>query len=490
MLLLLLFIPPARAACVVSQTHAVDGIELDIAMDGSCPSISIIADRDATVRAWQEQDGFRRKLPKENVEAQPWGTPSFGFRVAAPLLRGEDHLLVRLTWSKPAEASPHVDVLLDGSAPKLARGGRCETEWMYVPGKHPEWGFTDPKHGRVERRSTWTFGEDGEAGWLDGFVAGAGGWWGGGPGTVQTASVQAPAAALGWAALPPGTWTLRVPGGQLVVAPGEPVPEVATVVAAAGGEVRWRVATISGIPVVPDEVSFVAGSDSRYRVASLPEPSVPMSLRGGRDKAAALAALWEAVREPPRGVLGDAGHPRHLNRAWRSGWLTDAERALVLLRFLGQERIPARWVLTGANPDSSTFVGFDHLLIAAQLPGTSEVIWLDPACRGCALGEIDPALSGQPAMGGAASAPVLDGTLTLTAALTAEGDVETVVSATGAGARWVEDRAGTDERALAELFGVVAASSVVVERGKGTVRVVFRSAGPPKPVGMPGFGGG
>ena len=89
--------------------------------------------------------------------------------------------------------------------------------------------------------------------------------------------------------------------------------------------------------------------------------------------------------------------------------------------------------------------------------------------------------------------------MTLTAALTAEGDVETVVSASGAGARWVADRAGMDERALAELFGVVAASSVVVERGEGTagapeaqntLRVVFRSAGPPKPVEMPRFGGG
>ena len=56
-----------------------------------------------------------------------------------------------------------------------------------------------------------------------------------------------------------------------------------------------------------------------------------------------------------------------------------------------------------------------------------------------------------------------------------------------------------DERALVAVLGVVAASRVVVERGVGTagapeaqntLRVVFRSAGPPKPVEMPRFGGG
>ena len=169
----------------------------------------------------------------------------------------------------------------------------------------------------------------------------------------------------------------------------------------------------------------------------------------------------------------------------------------MLLRFLGQERIPARWVLTGTDADPATFVGFDHLLVAAALPGSNQVIWLDPACVSCGVGEIDPALSGRPAVGGAERAPLLPGTLTLTSSLVSGADpttsqVETRVLATGNGARYIRTSVGsaTDRgAALARLFGVASPEDVHIDGWDGDLSIVFTSAHAPRPVDLPQFGG-
>lgn len=491
--ILALVTPSARAACTVTQTHAPNGLALDIAADGSCPEVSLVVDRAAALRAWTVEDGARRRLPAAQIVAHPWGVPALGWRVTAPGLRAGDHLLMQATWT-PTDAEPHVDVRIDGSAPELARGGTAAQVWRYVADRHPEWGFTDPKFGRWERTSVWTFGPDGEAGWLDGLDAtGGGGWWRGGAGTITVGSVEQPAAALGQVPLPPGALRVQVPNG-VVVGSGEgadvaPTADGLTVQAPAGGTFRWRVASVGGVGVVADDVMFVAGVDAHYVARSLPEPAVPMALRGNPDRAALLQGLWDAVRAPAAARAADALHPRPLNAAWRSGWLTDAERTLVLLRFLGQEHIPARWVLTGAHPDPSTWAGYDHLLIAAQ-PADGPVLWLDPACADCALGQIDPALSGQPAVGGADHAPLLPGGLTLSATLGLDG-VTTEVQATGEAARWVRAHVRPDHRDadLAALFGVAAPASVDVQEADGAMHIAFRSQRPPHPVDLPTFGG-
>lgn len=490
--LLALWTTRAHAACTVTQTHAPNGLALDIAMDGSCPQVSLVVDRTAELRAWTVRDGGRRPLPAAQLVAHPWGLPALGWRISAPDLRDGDHLLLEAVWTAPGE--PHVDVRLDGGAPAMARGGTATQDWTYVAGRHPEWGFTDPRFGRWERRTTWTFGPDGEAGWLDGLDAtGAGGWWPGGAGTTTVQSVDRPATAMGEVALPPGTLAVHLPGGVVIGGgDGVEVSDAAdglTVRAPAGGTFRWRVASVGGVGVVADDVMFVAGVDAHYGTASLPEPAVPMALRGNPDKAALLRALWDTVRAPVRAPYGDALRPRQLNAAWRSGWLTDAERALVLLRFLGQEHIPARWVLTGAAPDPRTWAGYDHVLIAAQ-PAGGPVLWLDPACVDCALGQIDPALSGQPAVGGAEHAPLLPGALTVSATLDADG-VRTDVTATGEAARWARSRVRPDHRDadLAALFGVAAPDAVTVEDADGALHVVIRSQRPPRPVALPTFGG-
>lgn len=504
---------PARAACIVSQTHAPDGVEFDIQMDGSCPSVSIIADRPGVLRAWQEHDGFSSRLRGDQVVPHPWAGSALGWRVSAPVLAGKDRMIARLAWTDDAVGPPRVDVRLDGGAPQSARGGTAISTWTFVAAEHPEWGFTDPRFGSMEKTTTWTFGEDGEAGWLDAPRAdGGGAWWPGGAGSAVTAVVESPASAQGEVLLPPGGLTIRAIGpvptlatsGDVDVSRPSDDPAVVAVVAApAGGVFRWRVVSVGGVGVIADDVGFVAGTDTHFRVASLHEPALPMSLRGERDIGRILRTLWEAVRAPPRGLGGDVGHPRPLNRAWHSGWLTDGERALVLLRLLGQARIGARWVLTGAHPDAETFVGYDHLLIAAQLPKSNQVIWLDPSCAGCGLGEIDPALSGRPAVGGAGRSPVLPGTLEVSVAFVqsdlGEPVVRTTVVAAGDGARWVRAQmkgeawetvpAGRLDD-LAQVFGAVTPVQVSVTAWSGeAVSLTFDSASAPRPVDLPQFGG-
>lgn len=513
LLLAVLMAPQARAACIVSQTQAPDGVEFDIQMDGSCPTVSIIADRPGDLRVWQEHDSFPSRLRRDQVVPHPWAGSALGWRVSAPLLAGKDRLIARLAWTGTAVGTPRVDVRLDGGAPQLARGGTAVSTWTFVAEKHPEWGFTDPRFGRMEKTTTWTFGEDGEPGWLDAPRAdGGGAWWSGGAGSAVTAFMESPASAQGEVLLPPGELTIRASGpvptlstsGEVTVTrPSDDPAVVALVAAPAGGLFRWRVVSVGGVGVMADDVGFVAGTDTHFRVASLHEPALPMSLRGEKDMNRILRTLWDDVRAPVRGLAGDVGHPRPLNRAWHSGWLTDGERALVLLRLLGQARIGARWVLTGAHPDGATFMGYDHLLIAAQLPKSNQVIWLDPSCSGCGLGEIDPALSGRPAVGGAERAPVLPGALDVSVAFvqSAVGEpvVRTTVVASGNGARWVRAQLEGERwelvppdrlEALAQVFGAVAPREISVTAWSGeSVSLTFDSANAPHPVDLPQFGG-
>jgi len=498
-LTLLALVAPAHASCIVSETRGDGGVEYDVHVDGTCAAVSIVADRPATLSvSATDADGFRVRIPKEQVVEHPWSLPAVGWRVTAPLLAPGDHLYLRLAWSESAPGDAHVDVLLDGSAPAPARGGVANMAWRYEPaGRHPEWGFTDPRFGKMVRETEWTFGPDGEAGWLDGFPEAGSAWWPGGPGTVKTRSEEAPARAIGQVDLPPGALSFTIPGGRARTSGLEATAagDVVSVPSPAGGTLRWSVESLGGIDIVGDDVRFVQGTDNRFRAASLPEPSVPLRLRGNRDVDLTLQTLWTSVREPRRGSLGDATHPRPLNRAWRSGWLTDGERTLVLLRFLGQERIAARWVLTGTSADLATLTGFDRLLVVGSLPGSNQVLWLDPACASCGFGEIDPSLSGRPAVGGADHVPVLPGALGLTSTLVpgAEPDtfvVETRVSASGAGARFVRLSVGPAAdrgTALAHLFGVPAPFDVALEGWDADINVVFTSARPPRPVSLPEF---
>jgi hypothetical protein len=82
--------PSALAACTVAQTHGPDGIEFDISSDGSCPAVSVIADRSAQIAAWTVRDDFPKRLPKEQLVAHPWGVPALGWRLTAPTLTSGD----------------------------------------------------------------------------------------------------------------------------------------------------------------------------------------------------------------------------------------------------------------------------------------------------------------------------------------------------------------------------------------------------------------
>ena len=169
--------------------------------------------------------------------------------------------------------------------------------------------------------------------------------------------------------------------------------------APAGGVAGWRVLGVGKDAVIPDAETFVAGLAWRFAQASLPEPAVPMELRGDRDREHLLAGILSVVQGLRRGALpgADPLHPRPLNAAWRSEWATAVEQGLILHRMLGQERFRPGWVLTGDNPDLATLTGFDTALVTVRMDG--EVRWIDPGCTVCAVGELPTRWAGHPAVG-------------------------------------------------------------------------------------------
>jgi hypothetical protein len=255
---------------------------------------------------------------------------------------------------------------------------------------------------------------------------------------------EAPGAqAQGWLHLPPGSFTLAIPGARIsgVGGPGVTVTSDLQSLrfdAPAGGDARWRVSSVAGEAVIPDLATYVSGLDWRFRLASFPEPSPPQGFRVGTDRKAAIQALYEAVRKPHEGRLPgvDALHPRPLNLAWKSGWLTGVERALILDRLLGQQNYVTAWVLTGEAAEPLTLTGYESMLLAVHLD--DEDLLLDPSCTACAFGEVSTTLAGRPAVGATESVPLQKGRLERTISLA--GDTFSVhVRASGAAALWLRE---------------------------------------------------
>jgi hypothetical protein len=252
--------------------------------------------------------------------------------------------------------------------------------------------------------------------------------------------------------------------------------------APAWGRVAWRVArTVDGEGVIPDPATFLAGLDWRFARVSLWEPAVPIRLKGLLDKAALVDNLLLEVQALTAGSLpaSDPLRPRQLSRVWKSGWATSVERALVLHRMLGQEKIPVRWVLTGQDPDPVTWAGLDAMLLVAEVGG--ETVWLDPGCVTCVPGEVSTRWMGHWALGGADVVPRAPGRLERTTRVTGE-QVAVSFRAEGAAARWVRegledtDAAHRDAR-LATLLGlrgatVRASTGVEADDGPLTVDLV------------------
>jgi len=412
-MLALLLAPPAHAACAVEQRQregAMDVVIQALAEPVGCRTITLTSDAPLTVAAvvWSPEER-RRRVPADHLRLLPGG----GWEIGVPelMVNGRVELAVGVTGGK-------LDVQLAPATPMAVRAEAAdETHVLTLDARHPGWGFADPKKASTQVTVSLRFASDTpeqivpvpmQAENLDA-----------GPLAPVPGGVRVPAgvkdARITYTlpgASPQGVRTLA-PGSSLtLVGPGVvwrttagpgvtvvPVQDGVRFEAPSGGEARWRVERAGDASVIPDLATFVAGIDWKFARVSLPEPAVPVELRGRRERAALYDDLLRLVGDLRPGALPGVSDlaPRPLNRAWRSGWATPVERALIFHRFLGQERYRAGWVLTGDAADPETLTGYDHLLVTVYVDGALR--WVDPTCTVCAPGEVGTRWLGKPALG-------------------------------------------------------------------------------------------
>ncbi|MSQ02370.1 MAG: hypothetical protein EXR71_10855 [Myxococcales bacterium] len=370
-----------------------------------------------------------------------------------------------------ALAADDVEIILGPPPPRATGAEETHVTWtVAVDPKHPGWGFADPKFATTRKE-----------------VA-----------TVEPAGravVDEPgAAATGVLKLAPGSFTLDAPGASMTGwgSAGVTVtrtPNKLLFVAPEGGEARWRVSSMAGASVIPDEQTFVEGLDWRFRQVSLPEPAVPVRYAALTDPEALARALYGDVQVLVDGWLPGRSplHPRQLNRAWRSGWATPVEHALILDRLLKQAQLVSAWMLTGDSPEFMTLTGYDHMLVAVRV-GDRDVL-LDPACTVCAFDEVSTRVAGKRAVGAAAVVPLSVGELRRKLSLVGS-EFGAVVNASGAAALWLREAVvGFGEvrrhEVLASSLGMAGARVTLVEgldaMGE-PIRVELASPRPPSPV--------
>ena len=459
---LLLQLAPAHAACSFSQTNTPDAVEVRVSAGPGvihCRTVTLTADDPLTLDARRITAGGRTgRLPADHVRQLPGG----GWEVANPEMVNGDRLELRVAL--PAEGL----TVRFGTAPApLPQGAIVRTTWTYVlDPKHPAWGFADPRRATTTIEERYTFTADAPAQVLpdpdhphgpfaDPTLVPDGVRYPGGAGEIQVQWSAPGAAAQGIRLLPPGEFTLRTVGGDGAAWVTSADPTITVEVrpgeihftAPSGGEVRWRVARAGGEDVIPDAATFLAGLDWRFRKVSLPEPAVPVHLKGMRRGWDLFEALTTQVQDLIDARLpgADPLQPRSLNRAWRSGWATEVERALILQRFLGQERYPSRWAITGDHPDPITLTGYDTLLLQVDVPSEDperpgRTVWLDPSCLTCAPGEISPRWQGRAALGAVDAIPRQPGHLVRRMRIVGT-EYQVRYEATGAAALWLREAA-------------------------------------------------
>lgn len=461
MILALLAVSPAVAACQLTQTPTAEGTELRllaVAEPLSC--------RRLTLRTHGPAPSVVVRIGKRKVSPDHVTVFDRQVSIGLPELAPGQEATVTV-------AVPGSDLEVYLGEPPANEAPPKETHLVWtvtLDARHPAWGFADSKLAST-RYDVATLGPDG-----------------------HRTEDRKGAAAQGVLQLDPGSFTLHIPGAHVVgwAGPGVTLSRVVDGVrfdAPLGGQARWRVASVVGGQVIPDGKTYVEGLDWRFTQMSLPEPAVPSRYATVDDPEDAARALYDEVHAMIEGWLPtrDALHPRQLNRAWRSGWGTSVERALILDRMLKQKGILSAWMLSGAAPEPFTLTGYDHMLVAVNL-GEREVL-LDPSCAVCAFDEVSTSVAGKPAIGAAPLVPLSPGRLDRTLTLSGTEFVAKI-HATGAAALWLRERAyGTTGArrnvVLAEALGCEGATVVTLtgldDIGEAIV-VELRSKRAPKPV--------
>lgn len=186
--------------------------------------------------------------------------------------------------------------------------------------------------------------------------------------------------------------------------PDLPGADVQLRVSVDDGRIRWEddrfwwLASIDFRSVTPDRPDLLRALDRRFRRAALPEPAVPVHLRGSEPNGAAVEGLRTALQL--RAGVGDlplaALFPRRLVKARNSGALTSVEAALVLTLQLGQLGARAVWGVVAPGPadaaSRSTPEGYTEGVVVVATPGGRAFV--DPGCTACAPFEVRPHLQG------------------------------------------------------------------------------------------------
>lgn len=127
---------------------------------------------------------------------------------------------------------------------------------------------------------------------------------------------------------------------------------------------------------------------------AVPPSKLARTVPRGSDESAARA-VWSDVQQKvhnrPSVTLRD--RPRNANEIYRSGFGTSDERALVMLAVLKASDLPARLLMApgewseDVSNDFFTPDRLNDMLVHLRLDDGSDLI-LDPACLGCAAGEL------------------------------------------------------------------------------------------------------
>jgi hypothetical protein len=159
----------------------------------------------------------------------------------------------------------------------------------------------------------------------------------------------------------------------------------------------WSLTEHGGDPIMPDHDRVARGLVRRFDAASLPEPSIPMELRGAKADVNLLELLRAAIVDHARiAPVGEPLWPRRLRKALASRLLTGPEGAAVLALYMRQADFPARMTLVrpadrGPGDDVCP-AGFDAALVRVIVDGVTH--WMDPGCPSCAVFELRPELEG------------------------------------------------------------------------------------------------